>query len=116
MAWQRLTVARLPWLTTRLRHTPVWHQQRSVLASASVEATPCCQLFGLPEGSSATELRSAYRKLARKLHPDRGGSKAEFQELQRCYQELLAASPQSKADQPEWLVQMKKDFANFSCC
>mmetsp|Transcript_67360 Transcript_67360/g.161510 ORF Transcript_67360/g.161510 Transcript_67360/m.161510 type:complete len:139 (-) Transcript_67360:87-503(-) len=80
----------------------------------------CSELLGLrEEAKSAAEVRAAYRQMARKLHPDRGGSRESFQDLHRCYQAMLAASPDGgrlKAADPPWLAQMKKDFANFSCC
>merc|ERR1712018_490092 len=35
------------------------------------------------------EIRKAYRKLALKKHPDRGGDKEEFAELQNAYEVLF---------------------------
>lgn len=35
------------------------------------------------------QAKQHYRKLAKQLHPDKGGSPAQFQELQKEYQEVL---------------------------
>ena len=41
--------------------------------------------LGLDAGASADEVRSAYRSLAKEAHPDRGGTEAEFKQLQDAY-------------------------------
>lgn len=46
--------------------------------------------FGLTEPFTLEELKTAYRRLAHRLHPDKGGSKEAFQTLQRHYR---AAKP-----------------------
>ena len=43
------------------------------------------------------ECRAAYRKKALKLHPDRGGSSAEFLQLHRAYHQLLGDAPDADA-------------------
>ncbi len=45
-------------------------------------------LLGVARGASDAEVRKAYRKLSRTVHPDKGGSEAEFQDLQRAYEVL----------------------------
>jgi hypothetical protein len=50
--------------------------------------------FGLSVPFTAAELKAAYRRLARRLHPDKGGSKEAFQKLQQYYQ---AARPYCQA-------------------
>eukprot|EP00931_Biecheleriopsis_adriatica_P001143 TRINITY_DN101379_c0_g1_i1.p1 TRINITY_DN101379_c0_g1~~TRINITY_DN101379_c0_g1_i1.p1 ORF type:complete len:120 (+),score=22.90 TRINITY_DN101379_c0_g1_i1:37-396(+) len=94
------------------------HASRGLSSNASCH---CRELLGLPtEGAKLLErdVRHGYRAAARRLHPDRGGQQAEFQELQRCYETLLAEAKGecSGTGSKEWLKQMKKDFANFSCC
>eukprot|EP00929_Paragymnodinium_shiwhaense_P052176 TRINITY_DN26145_c0_g1_i2.p2 TRINITY_DN26145_c0_g1~~TRINITY_DN26145_c0_g1_i2.p2 ORF type:complete len:142 (-),score=36.91 TRINITY_DN26145_c0_g1_i2:356-781(-) len=86
------------------------------LSVETAEADDCCRLLlGLPEKYEEAELRSAYRRMARTLHPDRGGKTEKFQELQQCYDKEMRALRTAR-ETPEWLLQMKKDFANFSCC
>ncbi|MFO7834043.1 MAG: J domain-containing protein [Halohasta sp.] len=41
--------------------------------------------LGLDAGATEDEVRSAYRSLAKEVHPDRGGTEAEFKQLQDAY-------------------------------
>ena len=45
--------------------------------------------LGLPITSTVDEIRKAYRTLAFRCHPDRGGTAEEFQKLQTAYNKLL---------------------------
>jgi len=47
-------------------------------------------ILGVRPGISSAKLRRAFHKKALRLHPDKGGDKAAFQELRRVYGELLA--------------------------
>jgi DnaJ family protein A protein 2 len=47
-------------------------------------------VLGLDATASAEEVRAAYRKLALKHHPDRGGDKTEFQRVQAAYETASA--------------------------
>src|SRR3954451_25324798 len=56
-------------------------------------ATDYYGVLGLSQGASDTEIKRAYRKLARDLHPDVNpdpGAKERFQEVNRAYQALTA--------------------------
>lgn len=46
--------------------------------------------LGLPPGVGEAEIRSAYRRLAMKLHPDRGGNPVDFQHLNEAYSKLIS--------------------------
>tara|TARA_R110000744_G_scaffold242607_1_gene359672 strand:+ start:566 stop:931 length:366 start_codon:yes stop_codon:yes gene_type:complete len=46
---------------------------------------------GLRRSRSQEELKKEYRKLARKLHPDKGGSTSMFQRLQNLYERLCVS-------------------------
>lgn len=46
------------------------------------------ELLGVDKNASESEIRSAYRKLAKVHHPDRGGDTETFQQLQRAYEVL----------------------------
>jgi len=57
-------------------------------------------ILGVAPGASEEEIKRAYRTLAMKHHPDRGGDQAQFQEIQEAYSVLT--DPQKKA---EWEAQ-----------
>eukprot|EP00428_Durinskia_dybowskii_P080953 CAMPEP_0170427592 /NCGR_PEP_ID=MMETSP0117_2-20130122/39311_1 /TAXON_ID=400756 /ORGANISM="Durinskia baltica, Strain CSIRO CS-38" /LENGTH=121 /DNA_ID=CAMNT_0010686813 /DNA_START=62 /DNA_END=427 /DNA_ORIENTATION=+ len=86
----------------------------AVAAIHDVDIVGCRDLLGLKDGDGEVEARRAYRALARRCHPDRGGRREDFQQLQCCYEIVLQELRGPRKS--EWLEQMKKDFANFSCC
>lgn len=47
------------------------------------------QVLGLDPGATPEEIKKAYRKLASKHHPDKGGDTAKFQEIQQAYDGLM---------------------------
>ncbi len=54
-------------------------------------ATDYYGVLGLPQGATDNEIKKAYRRLARDLHPDVNpdpGAKERFQEVSRAYQAL----------------------------
>lgn len=53
------------------------------------------QTLGINETASQDEIRSAYKKLAMKNHPDRGGDTKKFQEISQAYD--ILSDPQKKA-------------------
>jgi len=58
-------------------------------------------ILGVPSTASDKELKNAYRKACLRLHPDKGGDKAQFQQLQDAYGHILEerANAKSKAGQ-----------------
>ena len=46
------------------------------------------ELLGVEKTATYDEIRKAFRKLALKNHPDRGGDKEKFQELNAAYEVL----------------------------
>ena len=50
--------------------------------------------LGIPKNSSDAEIKSAYRKMAMKHHPDRGGDEKKFKEVTEAYETL--SDPQKK--------------------
>ena len=48
------------------------------------------QILGLKRGASEQEVKQAYRRLASKHHPDKGGDTAQFQEIQQAYDRIIA--------------------------
>jgi DnaJ family protein A protein 2 len=53
-----------------------------------VNNTRYYEIFGVDKNATQQEIRKSYRKLAVKLHPDKGGDPAKFQEMQNAYEVL----------------------------
>ena len=49
-------------------------------------------LLDVEAGATKREIRNAYRRKARKLHPDAGGDDAAFKQLHTAYRRLLAVA------------------------
>jgi len=54
------------------------------------------QTLGVSENASPDEIKKAYRSLANKHHPDKGGDQAKFKDISVAYDNL--SDPQKKAD------------------
>merc|ERR1711879_589119 len=48
------------------------------------------RILGVSRNATRSEVKRAFYKKALLMHPDKGGDKAAFQELQRAYEEILA--------------------------
>lgn len=53
------------------------------------------QILGVGENASQQEIKDAYRKLASKHHPDKGGDAEKFKEIKAAY-ETLTSQPKNK--------------------
>jgi len=49
-------------------------------------------LLGIEAGATKRDIKNAYRRKARKLHPDKGGSDEAMKQLNAAYKRLLAAT------------------------
>lgn len=58
------------------------------------------ETLGVPKGASESDIKKAYRKLAAKHHPDRGGDTARFQEVQGAYEILSDPQKRAQVDNP----------------
>ena len=45
-------------------------------------------ILGISKSANDDEIKNAYRKLAKTHHPDKGGDKSKFQEIQTAYETL----------------------------
>ncbi len=64
------------------------------------------KVLGLSSGASEEEVKKAYRKLASKHHPDKGGDTAKFQEIQAAYEAITSGKANQSADS-EWAHDMR---------
>jgi DnaJ-class molecular chaperone len=58
------------------------------------------QTLGVAKSATADEIKKAYRKLASKHHPDKGGDTAKFQEIQTAYDVLSDDARRQEYDNP----------------
>ncbi len=56
-------------------------------------------ILGIKKSASADEIKKAFRKLARKHHPDAGGSEEKFKELNEAYEVLSDPEKRAQYDQ-----------------
>lgn len=56
------------------------------------------KILNVSNSASKDEIKAAYRKLAAKHHPDRGGDTSKFQEIQRAYDVLMDNTKRSEYD------------------
>ena len=58
----------------------------------------CYKILGVPQNATASEIKRAYRKKAKELHPDLSSgaeTSAQFQELVKAYEILSDAKQRS---------------------
>jgi len=57
--------------------------------------------LGVGRDANPEQIKSAYRKMAAKHHPDRGGDTAAFQNIQAAYETLSDPNKRAQYDQPQ---------------
>ena len=55
--------------------------------------------LGIKKDASADEVKKAFRRLARKHHPDAGGDEEKFKEINEAYEVLSDKEKRSQYDQ-----------------
>lgn len=58
------------------------------------------KILGVAKTASQQEIKQAYRRLAAKHHPDRGGSTEEFQKIEEAYRTLSDEDKRRQFDNP----------------
>lgn len=57
-------------------------------------------ILGVPRTATDDEIKRAYRRLASQHHPDKGGDKARFQDIQQAYSVLSDPAQRQQYDNP----------------
>jgi curved DNA-binding protein len=57
--------------------------------------------LGVGKNANADEIKKAYRKMAAKHHPDRGGDTKQFQQIQEAYDTLSDPGKRQQYDNPQ---------------
>ena len=57
-------------------------------------------ILGVPRGASSDDIRKAYRKLAMKEHPDKGGDPERFKKISEAYEVLSDDEKRARYDAP----------------
>ena len=83
-AWARVLQGEPPWPSPPPRNAAAPPPKSPVSPEVSVWA-----LLGLTARANLAEVKSAYRRRALELHPDRGGDAAQFRGLHAAYEEAL---------------------------
>ena len=58
-------------------------------------------VLGVAKNATPDEIKKAYRKLASQHHPDKGGDKVKFQEIQEAYATLSDPNKRAQYDNPQ---------------
>jgi len=59
--------------------------RRRAAPAADVDTTKLYETLGIEKSADAKEIKKAYRKLAIKHHPDKGGDEQKFKEVNAAY-------------------------------
>lgn len=70
------------------------------------------EILGVNHTTSPEEIKKAYRRLASKHHPDKGGDEAEFKKIQEAWEVLSNPAKKHQYDnpQPEWQQYRPPEF------
>lgn len=79
-------------LDVALVHYHHQHDQHRGNHSQQLQQNFPHEILGVARNASMTEIKTAYRKLARLHHPDKGGEAHRFEQIARAYRSLLSSS------------------------
>lgn len=70
-------------------------------------------ILGVPRTATDEDIKRAYRRLASQHHPDKGGDKARFQEIQQAYSVLSDTAQRQQYDNPGVYINTGGPHFNF---
>lgn len=71
-------------------------------------------ILGVSKSASDKEIKSAFRKLAQKYHPDAGGDEAKFKEISEAYETLSDEKKRKEYDQMSCLAACRARAARMA--
>jgi curved DNA-binding protein len=72
------------------------------------------QTLGIGRDADASAIKAAYRKLASKHHPDKGGNSDDFKRVQEAYEVLSNPQKRAQYDNPDpWANAQRHNPGNF---
>ena len=71
------------------------------------------QILGLTRSASSDDIKRSYRKLASQHHPDKGGDKGRFQEIEEAYRILSDPEKRREYDNPNIHINHFDHSPNF---
>ncbi|NBP58517.1 J domain-containing protein [bacterium] len=71
-------------------------------------------ILGVDKNASPDEIKQAYRKLAGRHHPDRGGDTQQFQRIQEAYNTLGDPQKKQEYDTPKHFFQQEHHFGDIN--
>lgn len=71
------------------QHFRGWRQQQTEISEGGPGAEQL-RVLGCRRGDNRAKVAAAYRRLARELHPDKGGDAERFKKLAGAYEALMA--------------------------
>jgi hypothetical protein len=65
------------------------HRYYTFVFDSKISTVSAYNILGLPVGASKLEIKSAFRQLAKKYHPDAGGQQKDFVKIREAYEVLI---------------------------
>lgn len=68
------------------------HRHYTFVFDSKISTVSAYNILGLPVGAGKLEIKSAFRQLAKKYHPDAGGQQKDFVKIREAYEVLIKSS------------------------